>query len=92
MFKPVEYSRRLKVMALPNAKDRGRSAMQRSQTARKYIMESAWQPTVDAKLHVHSTYVVSHTRASIYTEVDVRTDKNMFTFLCILLLLSGLSF
>jgi hypothetical protein len=66
--------------------------MQRSQTARKYIMESAWQPTNYVKVHVHSTHVVSHTRANVYTEVDVRRDKNMYTFLCILLLLSGLSF
>ena len=55
-------------------------------------MESAWQPTNYGKVHVHSTRVVSHTRVSVYTEVDERRDKNMYTFLCILLLLSDVCF
>jgi hypothetical protein len=55
-------------------------------------MESVWQPTDYAKVRIHSTCVVSHTRASAYTEVDVRRDRNMYTFLRILLLLSDVCF
>jgi len=56
-----------------------RNAVQPSQDAEMCVMENARQTTNNAKVHVHSTRVVSHTRVSVCTEVDAKGDKNIYT-------------